>query len=113
MASNLGSSFSGERRSKPRIYIPFPATVQGVDDSGKPFEVDTVIDNLSSNSLYLRLTSSVEQGARLSIIIGLSTSTADKASVPRMMLNGEVLRAEQKPGGACGVAVSFKHPQLL
>ena len=113
MVLNLGSPLSGERRSKPRIYIPFPATVQGVDDSGDPFEVDTVIDNLSGNSLYLRLTSSVKQGARLSIIIRLSTSTADKASVPRMMLNGEVLRAEQKPGGACGIAVIFKRPQLI
>ena len=52
MVLNLGSPLSGERRSKPRIYIPFPATVQGVDESGNPFEVDTVIDNLSGNSEF-------------------------------------------------------------
>ncbi len=42
-----------ERRKTRRIYEPFTATVGGVDDSGTPFDFQTVLDNISSGGLYL------------------------------------------------------------
>lgn len=113
MAPNMKSVSGGDRRSKPRIYVPFPATVQGLDENGQAFEVNTVIDSLSGDSLYLRLMMRVEQGARLSIVIQLSTSTTEGVATPRMSVHGEVLRSEERPGGACGVAVRFKSHRFI
>lgn len=103
----------GERRSKPRIYDPFPVTVQGVDASGEAFKFKTVIDNLSAGGLYLRLTRCVEQGMMLSASIRLSTAPAHEMPAPHVTMHGVVLRTELKPSGACGVALAFTCHQFL
>jgi len=96
-----------ERRSKPRIYIPFPATVSGVDEDGEEFMVSATIDNLSSGGLYVRIVPCVKIGARLLIIFRLSTAaTAGKLS-PRVSVKGRVIRVDRKFEGVCGVAVKF------
>lgn len=104
---------SVERRSKPRINIPFPATVEGVDKSGKQFKVDTVLDNLSKEGIYLRLVPSVEQGTELSIVFRLSSSTQVEPSTPRVAVQGTVLRIEPKAGGVSGVAVKINPSRFL
>src|SRR5438270_3427276 len=44
-----------ERRRRPRLYEPFPVMVRGVDASGTSFEINTVLDNMSADGLYVRL----------------------------------------------------------
>jgi hypothetical protein len=101
-----------ERRRKVRIYLPFPAVVEGVTTSGEHFKVDTVLDNLSKEGLYLRLFPCVNQGSEISVVFRLSTSAAESSS-PRVAIKGAVLRVEERPGGACGVAVQFKSPRFM
>jgi hypothetical protein len=101
-----------ERRRKVRIYLPFPAVVEGVNTSGEQFKVDTVLDNLSKEGLYLRLFPSVSQGSEITIVFRLSTSAAE-ASSPKVLIKGTILRVEERPGGASGVAVQFKSPRFI
>ena len=102
-----------ERRRKPRIYKPFPATVRGVSASGEPFQINTVLDNLSAGGLYLRLMPRVEQGARLFIVIWLAPAPMGELTPPRVAARGRVLRSEPKPGGECGVAVRITRHRFL
>ena len=98
-----------ERRSKPRIYDPFPATVHGVDASGASFQSRTIIDNISTGGLYLRLMRCLERSAKLYVVIQLSNAPLDGDPGMRLHVSGEVLRVEPMLGGACGFAVSIKH----
>ena len=96
-----------ERRDKLRISVPFHAKVKGLDLTGNEFIVETVLDNISADGLYMRIVPSVEIGANLSIDVGLHTTSHVTEDSPRFSLDGVVLRTEEKPGGAYGVAVSF------
>lgn len=96
-----------EKRSKLRISVPFHAKVHGVDLTGKAFIIETVLDNISADGLYMRIVPSVELGTKLSIEVGLRTTSHVTEETPRFSIDGVVLRTEEKPGGACGVAVSF------
>ena len=102
-----------EQRKSVRIHIPFPAVVEGVDVAGKQFKVDTVLDNLSKEGLYLRLLPSVEKGSKLDITFRLSATAVSEPSKPRVAVHGKVLRVEDRPGGACGVAVHFEPARFL
>lgn len=107
----LPAIFTGyrkERRQQRRICDPFPAKVKGVNVDGVAFEVDTVIDNISSACLYLRLMSFIERGARVRVTFRLSGSVKKAESSPMAEVTGEVLRADTKPGGVCGVAIGYK-----
>ena len=96
-----------ERRSKPRIYEPFPAMVRGVDMAGQTFEADTLIDNLGSGGVYLRLTQFVNPGAQLFIVIRLSKNSSNLMSSPRAAARGRVLRCDPQPNALFGLAVAF------
>ncbi len=97
----------GERRNKLRICVPFHAKVRGVDSMGGTFSIETVLDNLSANGLYLRMMPDVETGAQLSIDVGLYTTSHVTEDAPRFSVDGLVVRKEKRAGGAAGVAVSF------
>ena len=73
-----------ERRSKPRIHEPFPAMVRGVDAAGQAFKADTLIDNLGSGGVYLRLAQFVNPSAQLFIVIRLSTNSSSVGSSARV-----------------------------
>ena len=63
-----------ERRRHPRLYKPFSVTVRGVDASGKSFETNTALDNMSAGGLHMQLERSVRRGAKLFMIVQLSTT---------------------------------------
>ncbi len=102
-----------ERRSKPRIQSPFPATVRGVNASGEAFETDTVVDNLSASGLYLFLMQRVEQDAKVFIVVQFSTSPTVRDTRPRVALRGEVSRTDRESSGACGIGVAFTGHRFL
>ena len=102
-----------ERRSKPRICEFFPVTVHGVDGNGEAFETATVLDNLCTDGLYMRIGQSIQPGATLSIIIQFATSPISGELTARAVIYGVVLRAELTPSGACGVAIKFSRYQFL
>ncbi len=104
---------SMERRRAPRIVMPFPATVRGIDVTGKPFEVDTVLDNFSACGLYLRLARPVEQGRQLFVVVRLSLAPAHAVPAPRVALHGVVLRVKPQPDSMYGLALSFARHRFL
>lgn len=107
LADYLSDSYEGsERRNKPRIYDPFPTTVEGVDANGEAFKCQTVLDNFSAGGLYLRLARRVEQGTELDFVIRLSTAPTNETDRARVVMHGVVLRAEPRPCDTCGVAVA-------
>ena len=99
---------SHDRRRNPRICVPFHATVRGVNDEGEKFAVDTVTDNVSSDGLYLRIMPRVKIGTSLAIEIVLHKSLHATEKRSRILVNGVVLRTENKAGGVSGVAVTFE-----
>ena len=104
---------SGERRSKPRIHNPFRAKISGVDQNEKKFEIETRLDNLSGNSLGLRIMRPVKAGARVTVVFSLSPITSDNLLVPQVKVHGTIIRVEQKLGGVYGLVVAFTHPQFV
>ena len=114
LAQGLRSSSEGrDQRAKPRIAVPFPADVQGKDDQGREFSVTTVLDNVSGNGLYLRMMPCVDIGAKLSILLRLLTPSDQADTEPYFAIEGVVVRAEEKTGGACGVAVTFDRVRFM
>ncbi len=101
-----------ERRSKLRIYEPFPVAVRGVDARGVPFRAHTVVDNLSASGLYVRLVKSLEPGAELAFIIRFSTNQRAEKRELRVKARGVVVRAEMS-GSEYGVGVRFTEHNFL
>jgi hypothetical protein len=101
-----------DRRCKPRICELFPVTVHGVDGSGEAFETASVLDNLSTDGLYMRIGRSVQPGATLSIVIQFAIPINGEPTT-RVVTHGVVLRSELTPSGACGVAIKFSCYQCL
>jgi hypothetical protein len=93
--------------------VPFPADVQGKDDKGATFNITTVLDNVSGNGLYLRMMPCVDPGSKLSIVVRLLTPSDLVDAEPRFAIDGVVVRAEEKTGGACGVAVTFDRVRFM
>jgi len=97
----------GERRRKPRICVPFHVRVSGVNRQGEEFNIETVLDNVSGEGLYLRMLPSVVEGTKLLIALKLDTESFMGPTLPRAIVEGVVLRTEAKSGGVCGIAVRF------
>jgi hypothetical protein len=104
-----GSVGSHDRRSKPRIFIPFPIRVHGLNSAGEDFHLEAVLDNLSADGLYMRIMPRVDEGTKLSIEIALDPSSRLTEASVRILAVGTVLRSEEKPGGVCGIAVLFEN----
>jgi hypothetical protein len=102
-----------ERRDAERIFIPFPAVVEGIDVDGNNFKVNTVLDNLSKGGLYLRMVPSVDVGSQLSVIFRLSASVESEATTAKIAIRGEVVRIEKKIGGACGIALKYNPARFI
>ena len=99
-----------ERRRKPRIYQPFPATLRALDQHSHRSEATTTLDNLSAGGFYLRLTRRLEKGAQVSIVTRLSTAPGRG---PLGVMRGVVVRTEPQADGRCGIAVMIKQRRFL
>jgi hypothetical protein len=102
-----------ERRKKPRIHKPFLAKVRGVNSLGEAFEVATVLDNLSSGGLYLRLKERVDNGARIFLMIRLSTRPVDLVPVASVAVEGVVVRNEVQSNGTYGIGIAISSRRFV
>ena len=102
----MSYQFEGERRARPRVEQPFPATVRGVDAMGEPLGIDTVLDNISANGLFVRIPRPVEPGATLAVGIRLSVTRVQGGGA-RVATRGLVKRVERTSDGQYGIAVEF------
>jgi len=113
MANNLSNQLTDQpdQRRQPRIDVEFIATVRGMDVEGRRFEANTLIDNLSTGGLHLRLPQSIEQGMKL--FIAFQFSAAREVPALQIAAHGVVRRVEKQPDGSHGVAVMFQHYRAI
>ncbi len=102
-----------ERRKEPRLDLPFPATVRGIDATGERFEEEVVLDSFSAHGLHVRLRRPVMHGTRLFICVKLWLGEGSDVRGARVALHGHVLRSESQPDGRCGIAVGFERHRFL
>jgi len=102
-----------EQRNLLRVELPFPAIVRGVDATNQVFEEQTLLDNLSANSLSLTLGRCIEPGAELFLVIRLSTEPADLAPAPRVALRGVAQRIVSQSSTTYTVAIMFTRYRFL
>ena len=96
-----------ERRSSPRVTVPYTVRLRGVDATGHRFKQETQMENLSAGGLYARLPQSPLTGSAITVSARLSTAPAGQVSAVRLAARGTVLRVETQPDGAFGVAIQF------
>lgn len=73
---------------------------------GEALGIDTVLDNISANGLFVRIPRPIEQGATLAIGIRLSVAGPEGGGA-RVATRGLVKRVELTPDGQYGIAVEF------
>jgi hypothetical protein len=99
-----------ERRSKPRVNEPFTARIWGIDSGDLPFNIDGVLDNISSTGLYLRVPRQMHVASEVRLIVHFlnGPTTGSTATV-----YGEILRDDPQPDGRHGIAVAIKRHKFL
>ena len=100
-----------ERRRSPRLNHPFPATLRGTDAMGQWVDIDTVLDNMSANGLYVRISRQLEPGARITVGIALKRSDQWEPTAC-VAMRGVVMRVEQPRRGEYGTAIAFKRYRI-
>ena len=96
-----------------RIQEQFPVKVRGVDAEGITFDIDTVIENLSSGGLYFRLSRPIALGERLFFVIYMLSAREPDRAAPVVAAHGKVVRAEWNGNGSFGMGVTFYNHRFL
>jgi hypothetical protein len=99
-----------ERRHKPRVKEPFPARVWGVDSGDLPFNVDCVLDNISSTGVYLRVPKLVDAGSEVRLIVHLLHGPTSGVTAS---LQGRIVRTELQADGRHGLAIAISKHKFL
>src|SRR5687767_7483188 len=93
-----------ERRQKPRIKEPFKVEVSGKNALGEIFVFDTVIDNLSSTGVFLKLPLDISFGTKVTMLIRLAIGQVDRPEVAKVSIEAMVIRKELLESESWGVA---------
>jgi hypothetical protein len=99
-----------ERRVKPRIVQPFPTKVRGKDSAGEIFEIDCVVNNISSSGVNLHLPVQVKSGSELDLVIKFENGHGTGATA-RLLCH--VLRDEPQREGLYGLAMAIEKYKFL
>jgi hypothetical protein len=102
-----------QRRESARVPLGYPTRLNGIDGEGRPFVEETLLDNLSSDGLYLRLSRSLTPGSSVSVAVRLSSGSTPAADGFSLAAEGTILRAEPQQDGSYGTAVGFKQKRIL
>jgi len=98
-----------ERRQKLRIAGRYPARVRWADrDAGAVRQV-AVLDNLSSNGLYMRASREIGTGQKVFVAFQMIDTQRQLTPerVPKIAVRGSVLRTELLGDGSWGIVVKF------
>ena len=96
-----------------RIQEQFPVKVRGVDTEGATFDIDTVVENLSSGGLYLKFSRRVALGGRLFFVIYMSSAPESDKAAPVVAAHGKVIRSEMNGNESYGIGVTFYNHRFL
>ncbi len=102
-----------ERRGAPRLAEPFPALVRGRPRSGRPFEEELTLDNLSAHGMHLRLRHMATIGDLLFVIVRFTLGATLQTPGPGVAIRGIVLRSKRQKDGHYAVALVFIRHRLL
>lgn len=108
-ATDFGAR-SQERRQKARIREPFPVRIWGVDSGDLPFNVDGVVDNISSTGVYLKTPRDVRAGSEVKMIVHLLSGPSSGVTAS---LQGRILRSELQDDGKHGLAIAISNHRFL
>lgn len=99
-----------ERRAKPRVSRPFSTKVSGIDKAGESFELDCIIDNISSTGIYLKMPRQLERGSEVRLIVNFS---ADPSPAAGAVIRGVALRSDPHVDQRWGLAVAISEYAFL
>ncbi len=99
-------------RVLPRIDLPFPAVVRGVDSTGARFQASSTVENFSAGGLYVRLERTLQPGTKLFVSVRIAQSRPD-AEAPHVAARGHVARVISEADGRTGIAVVFDQTRWL
>jgi hypothetical protein len=94
-----------ERRAESRISGPFPALVLDLSPRCRKLGVYTVLENFSASGFYMLRERAAESGECIVVITQISQAT--------VMLQGTVVRVEEKKDGTYGLGVVVKRHQIF
>jgi hypothetical protein len=89
---------------------PFPARIWGVDSGDLPFNIDCVLENISSTGLYLKMPRPVDIGSEVRLIVHLLSGPSTGATAA---LQGKILRDEVQADGKHGLAIAIDQHKFL
>ncbi|HKP46533.1 MAG TPA: PilZ domain-containing protein [Pyrinomonadaceae bacterium] len=101
---------SQERRQKARIREPFPARIWGTDSGELPFNLDAVVDNISSSGVYVKTQRAVDVGSEVKLIVHFLSGPTSGVTAS---LQGEILRSEMQSDGRHGLAIGISRHRFL
>jgi len=100
------SNVADRRRSR-RFAVDWSARIAGVDSSGRKFQEETSLYNLSSSGAFIRLAAGLNIGARIELAIQIPLKKNNW-----MKYAGEIVRVETSPMSP-GVAIKFDSPRPI
>jgi len=89
-----------------------PVTVRGTDALGKSFVLDTLLENISADGVYIRMPNCPALGTALRVLVRFSTSP-DTSQGACVAAHGDVVRVEEHKLGIYGVAIHFTNYKFL
>ena len=107
IAAELGAI---ERRGKPRLREPFPATVRGVDMDGRAFQLHAELGNMSSSGLYFRMAHGVKIGEDLNFSIKFTNGISTGATAHVL---ARVVRVEPGLDGLNGLGLAIMNYEFV
>src|SRR5438876_11017966 len=102
-----------QRRLSPRVHFPYTARLWSTDAAGRTWKADTVLDNISTGGLYLRLNRCVRAAAHVHVAVRLSAASAETYPALGLVAECAVLRIEPHPGKTWRAAVEFRRLRVF
>lgn len=93
-----------------RISEPFPTTISGIDSRGESFELDCVLENMSSNGVYLKIPRKLKHGSEVTMMIKLSSVPSSGAGAA---IRGVTVRTEPRGNENWGLAVAINECSFI
>jgi hypothetical protein len=101
---------TSERRRTARIRQSFPARIWGVDSGDLPFNVDGIVDNISSSGLYMRTPRLVDPGSEVRLIVHLLSGPTSGVTAS---VQGRIVRTDTQADGKHGLAITISKHKFL
>jgi|Deesub1362A_J573_1020465.scaffolds.fasta_scaffold00096_39 c-di-GMP-binding flagellar brake protein YcgR len=98
-----------DRRREWRLELPLKVQIKGSHPDGRPFEENTVVENISSTGAYFGLNAVITIGTPLELSLDLPAKLTEGKKI-QLILQGKVVRLEKRENEdkVQGVALQFE-----